>query len=114
MSVKKMGSKLAQGVRQVKAQQVSALVEEETGIMPPSTPAPLAASIAPPATPVPVAANIVPPAKPAPKPAPKPLPVAANIAAPAKGVAQTTSAAQPVTNKAEPTGALHPSRVWPD
>ena len=96
MSVKKMGSKLAQGVRQVKAQQVTALVEGETDLLPPS------------------AASIAPPAKPVPKPAPKPLPVAANIAAPAKGVAQPASAVQPVTNKAEPTGALHPSRVWPD
>ncbi len=112
MSVKKMGSKLAQGVRQVKAQQSSAPVEAEgspvpaaakpartaTRSVPPAAPAPLAARVAPPATPAPLAANVASPAMPAPVPD-----------------SSAASEVKPATaDKTGQPGALHPDRVWPD
>lgn len=93
MPVKKIGSKLAQGVRQVKAQQVSALVEAlETRMPSPDTAAPSVPSITKPA-----AARAAKPAAPA---IDKPVPV--------KGVLK------PAPIDVHPSGIVHPSRVWPD
>ena len=90
MPVKKMGSKLAQGVRQVKAQQATAqAVAKETlapSVVKP-TPSVSGDAKAAPLTPAPV-----------------------NIAKPAA----TQGARKPAAVKVSLSSTLHPSRVWPD
>ncbi len=109
MSVKKIGSKLAQGVRQVKAQQVSALVEAlETRMPSPASPAPSPATIAKPAaraSSTPGAAKTVKsvksvaPARTAPG-MDKPVAVRAVL--------------KPAPIDAHLSEMGHPTRVWPD
>ena len=103
MSVNKMGSKLAQGVRQVKAQQVSALVESlETRMPSPVAPTPSAPGATEPAARTPSTANVAKRAAPA--------RTAPGIDKPAA----TQGALKPAPVDSHLSGTLHPSRVWPD
>ena len=110
MPVKKIGSKLAQGVRQVKAQQVSALVEAlETRMPSPVTPAPSAETVAQPSAERPPspsgAAKAVKPAKSA---APARTAPGMDKSAPARTVLKPA----PIDSRL--SGTVHPTRVWPD
>lgn len=105
MSVKKMGSKLAQGVRQVKAQQVNASVKAEGNqVSLTATHAPVAASGGIPAAPVPAkaAASVGKPA------------VSAQSKVSVAKTTATKSVLKAAASKPKLSGMQHPTRVWPD
>lgn len=99
MSVNKIGSKLAQGVRQVKAQQVTAL---ETGMPSPLAPTPSAPGATEAEARAPSTVNVAKRAAPA--------RTAPGIDKPAA----TQGALKPAPVDSHLSGTLHPSRVWPD